>query len=544
MSSLNQAAKGAVYTSILQAVLRLSTFVLNAVILRYISLEVLGVVNMRLMLLYNTVLFLSREPIRKACLSRLSEGRNWTLIFNLSWISVPIGMCCCLALGLLWLSPSIMAQPDDGSSYTKGVMLFCVATLLELLTEPLWILGQAHQYVTTKVLVEGASQLCKCVFTVIMVMWFPHWGVTALSIANLSYSIVYLFSYYGYFYYHLWLNKTLPINRLQDIFPKAIPGQPSLDAKLRDLALSFCTQSFLKQLLTDGEKYIITYFNFLTFAMQGVYDTINNLGSLVPRFIFQPIEENFSIYFANSLYRGKPANEQPEKEVKVAAEILARLLKLVILVAMIILVFGYSYSFLLLDIYGGQKLTSGDGHKLLRVYCLYILFLAVNGITEGFMFAVMSQEHVDRHNRWLVVFSVLYLMASFVLTWLCGSTGLILANCVNMAIRIICSILFINNFFSTTPFNLLKDCIPSKWLNITFIIIWIATALSEVYISSGQGWMWRLVHVGVGLVCLCWLLLMILFLEQELCQFIYQRLPKRITSKMDFIMKYFFVIQR
>ena len=44
-----------------------------------------------------------------------------------------------------------------------------------------------------------------------------------------------------------------------------------------------------------------------------------------------------------------------------AAEILARLLKLVILVAMIILVFGYSYSFLLLDIYGGQKLTSGDG---------------------------------------------------------------------------------------------------------------------------------------------------------------------------------------
>ena len=36
------------------------------------------------------------------------------------------------------------------------------------------------------------------------------------------------------------------------------------------------------------------------------------------------------------------------------------------------------------------------GHKLLRVYCLYILFLAVNGITEGFMFTLMSQEHVDR----------------------------------------------------------------------------------------------------------------------------------------------------
>ena len=44
----------------------------------------------------------------------------------------------------------------------------------------------------------------------------------------------------------------------------------------------------------------------------GAYDIINNLGSLVPRFIFQPIEENFSVYFANNMYRGKPAKEQPE----------------------------------------------------------------------------------------------------------------------------------------------------------------------------------------------------------------------------------------
>lgn len=44
----------------------------------------------------------------------------------------------------------------------------------------------------------------------------------------------------------------------------------------------------------------------------GVYDVINNLGSLVPRLIFLPIEENFNIYFANNLYRGKPAEEQDE----------------------------------------------------------------------------------------------------------------------------------------------------------------------------------------------------------------------------------------
>ena len=40
---------------------------------------------------------------------------------------------------------------------------------------------------------------------------------------------------------------------------------------------------------------------------------------------------------------------------------LAMLLKLVVLVALVIFTFGYSYSFLLLDIYGGANLTSEDG---------------------------------------------------------------------------------------------------------------------------------------------------------------------------------------
>ena len=46
-----------------------------------------------------------------------------------------------------------------------------------------------HIYLT-KVLVEGASQLCKCVFTVVMVMCFSQWGITALSIANVSSTFV------------------------------------------------------------------------------------------------------------------------------------------------------------------------------------------------------------------------------------------------------------------------------------------------------------------------------------------------------------------
>lgn len=122
--------------------------------------------------------------------------------------SVPLGVLCCIILSFLWLSPAVMSQPSDNNGYAVSVLLFCIGTLVELSTEPLVILGQAHQYVTTKVggwgimfmlkprdvllakvLVEGASQLCKCVFTVAMVMWFPQWGVTAPSVANVCANI-------------------------------------------------------------------------------------------------------------------------------------------------------------------------------------------------------------------------------------------------------------------------------------------------------------------------------------------------------------------
>ena len=48
----------------------------------------------------------------------------------------------------------------------------------------------------------------------------------------------------------------------------------------------------------------------------------------------------------------------------------------------------------------------------------------------------MSQKQVDDHNHWMVAFSVVFLnSASKFTTWL-GSFGFIIANCINMAVRI------------------------------------------------------------------------------------------------------------
>ena len=109
-----------------------------------------------------------------------------------------------------------------------------------------------------------------------------------------------------------------------------------------------------------------------------------------------PIEESFYVFFANTLYRGEPVDKQKPDNIPLVADTLGALLKLVLMVALVILSFGYAYSYLALNMYGGNLLSDGDGPTLLRSYCVYVLLLAVNGVTECFMFSAMSQAHVDR----------------------------------------------------------------------------------------------------------------------------------------------------
>ncbi len=59
----------------------------------------------------------------------------------------------------------------------------------------------------------------------------------------------------------------------------------------------------------------MTFLNVLSFGDQGVYDIVNNLGSMVARFIFLPIEESFYIFFAKVLERGRDVRSQ--KQVRV-----------------------------------------------------------------------------------------------------------------------------------------------------------------------------------------------------------------------------------
>lgn len=68
---------------------------------------------------------------------------------------------------------------------------------------------------------------------------------------------------------------------------------------------------------------------------------------------------------------------------------------------------------------------------------LHVWYLkAINGVTEAYVFAAMSSQQLDKYNGLMVVLSCVFLFLSWLLSYVVGSVGFILANCVNMFLRI------------------------------------------------------------------------------------------------------------
>ena len=87
-------------------------------------------------------------------------------------------------------------------------------------------------------------------------------------------------------------SSSLPIHSFTEILPPF-----SVPTDSTKVLMLFFRQSLLKQLLTEGERYILS-FSSISMHDQGIFDIVNNLGSLFARFLFQPLEEGFYLYFS------------------------------------------------------------------------------------------------------------------------------------------------------------------------------------------------------------------------------------------------------
>ena len=140
------------------------------------------------------------------------------------------------------------------------------------------------------------------------------------------------------------------------------------------------------------------------------------------------------------------------------------ILRLYSIISLFAVTLGPTLAPLLLSVVAGKKWSTTNASNVLATYCYYIPFLAINGVTEGFVAAVATNKQLYAQSISMGFFFAAFAgSAWFFLGQLqLGGSGVVLANIVNMALRIVWNIWFINRFFGKqeTPSRLL-DTLPS-----------------------------------------------------------------------------------
>lgn len=551
MSSLENAS----FNIVFQILFRCVTFIINAWVIRNVGHEVLGIMNVRLLLLESTILFLSREPFHRACLGQKEEF-SWNHIINQIWLSVPLGFVLSLLFVYIWLNLLPPSSEEYAFQYEFGCWSVALSCVLDLCSANLVLVAQLFCFVKLKVALDTLHIFVRTVLFLSIIIYDRSLALIAFSVAQVCSIATIVLGYYIFFYWYI-KNKPLyakgalkskfvpdiVVQRLYDnmddfhftsctdFLPKYLGSMnTTFNKKLSTLTVSFAKQGVVKQLLTEGEKYVMSLSPVMSFSEQATYDVVNNLGSLAARFVFRPIEDSSYFYFTQMVSRDLPLHKQDKYKIQESCTVLSQVCKTVTSIGLIVLVFGQSYACTLLTLYGGEVfVASGLPMQLLRSHCLAIILLAINGVTECYTFATMTSAQLNSYNYLMVFFSICFLLLSYILTYIFGPVGFIVSNCINMSARIVHSIHFINNKYKDTGYKPLEGLYVGKIFLLILFIAGCICKLSENKLSPDSVFL----HILIGAICLLCVLLAWGYENKELVIKLYKKFSHNEEKKVS-----------
>ncbi|RAL15016.1 nuclear division Rft1 protein [Aspergillus homomorphus CBS 101889] len=460
---------------LVQLTSKVFTFTANQVILRDLPPAILGVAT-QLELYYITLLYFSRESIRLA-IQRKSlvvaapsvasdDGNNATVkesgitrqsitqelesqvVVNMSYLSFGMGLMFAVVL-----STSYIHLASDEVSRTpfhhQSVVITTIASLLELASEPCFNVLQMHTLYRKRALVEMSAAFMKslvtCFISMRAVCYNTNVGVMAFALGHLSYACTLLCGYViATRKISRHLNFSLLLTRLQLSNRHGYLGN-RFPWSMVSLAASVFLQSIVKHLLTQGDSMILATLTSL--EDQGIYALASNYGGLVARILFQPIEESSRAVFSSLLHSNSLGKRHTEN-IYLAKMHLAEIIRAYSMISAVAFPLGPALVPLVLNVLGGRRWASPKVCGLLSLYCLYIPFLAFNGISEAFVSSAASPSEVRKQALWMGAFSACFVSAAyiFLVAGNLGARGVVYANIVNMTVRTIWSIAFIRSF--------------------------------------------------------------------------------------------------
>jgi oligosaccharide translocation protein RFT1 len=486
------AVSGASLLVALQVVSRAVTFLANQAVLRFLTPEVLGI-STQLEVFYLSILFFSRESLRVAVqrhrsaaavsnstapddrdIAKSVTARSNQEVINLGYIAIGLGLLSSVILGWSYLH-AVSAAALAATPHLRGsLFIYAAAALLELISEPCFLLFQIRLQVRARASAESAGTLVRCIVVLATAVWTFRQRIDAgalpFALGQLCYggTLLAVFAWYGSVLASAEGFGLLPkrlaaatvnssttmADESTDTYSLGYFYRPTLD-----LASSMFAQSFVKHILTQGDTFMVSILS--TPTEQGVYALANNYGGLAARLIFQPIEETSRSYFSRllspqTLKKTDAANQKvsqgstvPRAAASKAASQLATIIRCYAIIAVPLAAVGPTAAPLLLSLIAGPRWASSGAGACLSAYVWYIPLMALNGVLEAFVASVATQSQVHQQSLWMGAFSLIFVTAGAVflrfLGW--GAIGLVAANGVNMACRIVWCLFFITTYF-------------------------------------------------------------------------------------------------
>ncbi|GAQ80068.1 oligosaccharidyl-lipid flippase family [Klebsormidium nitens] len=484
-----------------QLATRVISFLLNVLIDRRLNAAEIGLSAVQFPLITTTIFMISREGFRRGCIrSDLGDNPHQSAaarVVSVAWLSVPVGLLVtCATVGtILWWQQLPVADVR-----TQALLVLGVAAGVELLSEPLYILAQCLLLLRVRVVIETLATLGKSLVTyALLLQGIGKAGGLVFAYAQLTYALVLLVGYWGYFLSRARRRETTGAS--VPLLPSRPKGGPLLDPSLLRVCGAFSWQSVEKLALAEGEKFVLVLSG--SQHNQGVYGIVEKLGSLVVRSVLQPFEESAFTMFSKAASSANKKDDDAQKpDVRGVERVLLLAIKGVSLLGLVFVAFGPPYSYTLLRLLYGRDKSDSEAPTALACYCLYVMVMALNGITESFLHATASERGLAWNNVALVVFSVCHVALSVALVQARGTTGLILANVCNMTLRITYSMVFILRYFKGSPTFSIRRAVPSIRVIGTFIAAALTAHWAEVtFLDHDRFYTSAATYIMVGGAC-------------------------------------------
>eukprot|EP00198_Chlamydomonas_reinhardtii_P011831 XP_001701168.1 predicted protein [Chlamydomonas reinhardtii] len=150
--------------------------------------------------------------------------------------------------------------------------------------------------------------------------------------------------------------------------------------------------------------------------------------------------------------------------------------------------FGPAYAYTLLRLVYGTRWSETEAPAVLAAYSVYVLLLALNGIGEAFVHAVLDARGLQASNALLLLFAGAHVGACVGLVGRLGALGMVAADAANMVLRIAYSAWCIRRFFRPLPcFSLRRDLLPSSATLAAFAVAACAAGVSNYIFLVAPG---------------------------------------------------------